>query len=215
MKKPQHPADDFFHNAKKWKVEMELLREVILESGLTETVKWGQPVYVSEEKNIVLVNSFKDKCIIGFFKGVLLTDKKGILEKQGENTQSARILSFTDTKAIEKLRPTIKSYIQEAIKVEASGKTIDYKSVTDYQIPEEFEKRLNGSDKLKKAFNSLTPGRQRAYLMYFAAAKQSATRESRIDQYTKRILDGKGINDCICGLSKRMPGCDGSHKYAK
>jgi uncharacterized protein YdeI (YjbR/CyaY-like superfamily) len=215
MRDLKQTADQFFLNARKWNSEMNMLRQIVLACGLTETIKWGQPVYVREGKNIVLINSFKDKCVLGFFKGALLKDKKGILVQQGENSQSARILSFTETKSIEKFETIIKAYVREAIEIEASGKTIEYKSVTDYQIPEEFEKRLNGSDKLKKAFNSLTPGRQRAYLMYFAGAKQSATRESRIDQYTKRILDGKGINDCICGLSKRMPGCDGSHKYAK
>ncbi len=215
MKNTQHTADDFFKNAKKWQEEMLALRSIVLECGLKEEIKWGQPVYTHLGKNIVLINGFKDKCILGFFKGALLTDKHGILEKQGVNTQSSRIIHFTQSDDIHKLDKTLKAYIKDAINAELSGKAIVPQEPEKIQIPAEFEVRLEKSASLKKAFNNLTPGRQRAYLMYFSAAKQSATRESRIDQYTDRILKGFGFHDCVCGLSKKMPSCDGSHKILK
>ena len=215
MKNTQHTADDFFQNAKKWQEEMLALRSIVLECGLKEEIKWGQPVYTHLGKNIVLINGFKDKCILGFFKGALLTDKDGILEKQGVNTQSSRIIRFTQSDDIHKLDKTLKAYIKDAINAELSGKAIAPQEPEKIQIPAEFELRLEKSASLKKAFNNLTPGRQRAYLMYFSAAKQSATRESRIDQYKDRILKGFGFHDCVCGLSKKMPSCDGSHKILR
>jgi uncharacterized protein YdeI (YjbR/CyaY-like superfamily) len=188
-------VDFFFDKASKWQEEYEYLRTIILECGLTEEFKWGCPCYTYENKNIVLIHGFKEYCALLFFKGALLNDADTILVQQTENVQSARQVRFTNTKEIIKLTPTLKAYIYEAIEVEKAGLKVNYKKTPEYTIPEEFQKKLNKMPTLKKAFNELTPGRQRAYLFYFSLAKQSKTRESRVEKYVQQILEGKGLED--------------------
>lgn len=208
-------VDDFFSKINKWKKELEYLRMIALDCNLTEEFKWQMPCYTFQKSNIAMLGNFKDYCALSFFKGVLLKDENCILDKPGENTQSARIIRFTDLNQIIEMEPMLKALIFEAIEVEKSGVKVDFKKIEEFTIPEEFEIKMNEIPALKSAFEALTPGRQRAYIMYFSDSKQSKTRESRIEKYMQRILDGKGINDCVCGLSKRMPGCDGSHKMIK
>lgn len=208
-------VDTYLSKVKSWKLEMEQLRTIVLDCNLVEELKWGVPCYMYQKSNIVLIHAFKDYCALLFMKGALLQDEKGILIQQTENVQSGRQIRFTNVKEIVKLKATIKAYIFEAVAIEEAGLTVEHKKTEEFPVPEEFQKKLNKMPKLKKAFYALTPGRQRAYLLYFTGAKQSATRESRIENYTQRILDGKGFNDCVCGLSKKMPSCDGSHKQLK
>ena len=188
-------VDAFFDRADKWKDEFEKLRMIILDCGLTEELKWGQPCYMYENNNIVLIHGFKEYCALLFFKGVLLNDPNGILIQQTENVQGARQIRFTNAKEIVKMKATLKAYVYEAIEVERAGLKVKLKKISEYAIPEEFQKRLNKNAALKKAFTSLTPGRQRAYLHHFSQAKQSQTREARIEKYIPQILKGKGLND--------------------
>ncbi|HLV51902.1 MAG TPA: DUF1801 domain-containing protein [Flavobacterium sp.] len=189
-------AEQFFNKAKKWKEEFYLLREIVRENkALEEDYKWMNPCYTFQGKNIVLIHGFKEYCALLFHKGALLKDLKDILIQQTENVQSARQIRFTNAEQIIKLKPVIKEYIKEAIEIEKSGKKVEMKKVADYPIPEEFQRALNEDKTLNKAFYSLTSGRQKAYLFYFNQAKQSKTRETRIEKYYQHILDGKGIND--------------------
>jgi uncharacterized protein YdeI (YjbR/CyaY-like superfamily) len=188
-------VDWFFSKDTKWQKEYEKLRTIILDCGLNEELKWGCPCYTFQNTNIVLIHGFKEYCALLFFKGALLNDADGILIQQTENVQSARQVRFTNAKEIDKLEPTLKAYIYEAIEVERAGLKVNYKKTTEYSIPEEFQKKLNKIPGLKKAFNELTPGRQRAYIFYFSSAKQSKTRESRVEKYVQQILDGKGLDD--------------------
>ena len=188
-------VDWFFTKAKKWQKELEQLRMIILDCGLTEELKWGNPCYTFQKSNIVLIHAFKEYCAILFFKGALLKDAKKILIQQTENVQAARQMRFTNGQQIIKLEPVIKVYIKEAIEVEKAGLKVDLKKTTEYKIPEEFQNRLNKNAALKNAFKSLTPGRQRAYLLYFSQPKQSKTREQRVEKSIQQILDGKGLND--------------------
>lgn len=188
-------VDFFFNKATQWKKEFELLRAIVLDCGLTEELKWGQACYTFQNANIVLIHGFKEYCALLFFKGSLLSDKKKILVQQTENVQAARQIRFTKVEEIKKLKATLKSYIFDAIKVEEAGLKVEFKKTSDFKIPEEFQNKLNKKPALKKAFNSLTPGRQRAYLFYFSSAKQSKTREDRIKKYEQKILDGKGMDD--------------------
>ncbi len=207
--------DLYFTNAKQWQEEMKLLRTILIACKLEEELKWGKPCYSFNNQNIVIIQSFKEHCDLGFFNGALLKDPKGLLTKAGEHTQAARQMRFTAIKEVTKLTSVIMSYIKEAIAlVEADVKFEPIEKASAIVIDELLE-LFKKDTKLKKAFEALTPGRQRAYLIYFSAAKQSATRISRINSYAARIMCGKGINDCTCGLSKRMPNCDGSHKYLK
>ena len=199
--------------AKIWKEEMEALREMLLSCNLTEELKWGKPCYSFENKNLFIIQSFKTNCALGFFKGELINDEKGLLVKPGENTQSGRMIRFTHLKEIVKVKGTIKAYIKEAIEHEKRGTKTTIKEKAELIFPEELQSVLDKNVKFKKAFESLTPGRQRAYNMFFSAPKQAQTRTTRIEKYKQQILNGKGINDCTCGLSKKMPYCDGSHKY--
>lgn len=215
MAKTNPKVDEYLKKAKRWQEELKQLRAILLDCELTEEFKWRQPCYALNGNNLIIIGAFKESCVLNFFKGVLLKDPKKLLEQPGENTQSARFMRFTSLEQITKLQPTIKAYIQEAIANEKAGKEIKYKKLEDYEIPEELEEKFKKDAKFKKAFKGLTPGRQKAYILHFAGAKQSETRKNRIENYTKRILDGKGINDCICGLSKRYPTCDGSHKQVK
>ncbi|HWO76410.1 MAG TPA: YdeI family protein [Bacillus sp. (in: firmicutes)] len=188
-------VDEFLSKAKKWKEEFETLRHIVLDCGLTEEFKWMHPCYVFDNKNIVLIHGFKEYCALLFHKGALLKDPHGILIQQTENVQAARQIRFTNVQEIVELEPIIKAYINEAIEVEKAGLEVDFKKTTEYIIPKEFQKKLDENPDLKTAFKSLTPGRQRAYILYFSQPKQSKTRESRVEKCMKQILDGKGLND--------------------
>ncbi|HZX74343.1 MAG TPA: DUF1801 domain-containing protein [Cyclobacteriaceae bacterium] len=188
-------VDWFFDKDTQWQKEFQKLRTIILDCNLTEELKWGQPCYTFEKSNIVLMHGFKDYCALLFFKGALLKDKKKILIQQTENVQAARQIRFTGVKEIDKLKTTIKTYVYEAVEVDEAGLKVNYKKTSEYKIPVEFQKVLDKNRKLKTAFEALTPGRQRAYLFYFSQAKQSKTREARIEKYLPQILEGKGIDD--------------------
>ena len=204
----------YISKLKTWKAEMEAFRAILHEFPLTEELKWGKPCYTFENSNIIIIQGFKEYCGLLFFKGALLKDAKGLLVKPGENTQGGRLIKFKTVQEITKLKAPIKSYIKEAIEVEKLGLKIEPMD-KELVLPDELLAIFKKNAPFKKAFNALTPGRQRAYNMFFTAAKQSATRETRIEKYKKQILDGKGINDCTCGLSLKMPYCDGSHRQLK
>jgi uncharacterized protein YdeI (YjbR/CyaY-like superfamily) len=188
-------VDFFFEKESKWHKEYGKLRKIILDCGLTEELKWGNPCYTFEEKNIVLIHGFKDYCAVLFFKGALLNDPNGILIQQTENVQVPRQVRFTNLQEIVKLQAALKAYVYEAIEVEKAGLKSKVKKVSEFPMPDEFKKRLKQKPSLKTAFEALTPGRQRGYILYFSQAKQSKTREERIDKYEKQILGGKGLND--------------------
>ena len=188
-------VDGFFRKAKKWQKEMEKLRTIILECPLTEELKWGKPCYTFQDRNVVIIHGFKEYCALLFTKGVLLKDPKGILIQQTENMQAARQLRFTNVREIVQMKPVLKAYINEAVSVEKAGLEVTYKKTSEFKVPEEFQNRLDENRALKTAFNALTPGRQRGYLLYFSGAKQSNTREARIEKYRPQILKGKGLND--------------------
>lgn len=208
-------VDTYISELSKFKKEIEQLRAIVLDCGLVEELKWGMPCYMYQKTNIIMLGTFKEFCIISFLKGVLLHDAEGILTQQGENVQSGRVIKFTDAKEIVKLKATIKAYIFEAIEIERAGLKVEMKKTEEFDVPEELTSILKKDAKFKKAWEGLTPGRQRGYLLHFSGSKNSDTRQSRIEANTSRILKGKGIHDCICGLSKKMPGCDGSHKQLK
>ena len=186
-------VDWFFSKAGKWQKEFEQLRTIVLGCDLIEELKWGQPCYTFEKSNIVLIHGFKEYCALLFFKGALLKDAKGILVQQTENVQAARQIRFTNVREIVKIKTTLKKYIYEAIEVEEAGLKVNLKKTTAFAVPEEFQNKLDKSPALKTAFEALTPGRQRGYLLYFSAAKQSKTREARVEKYMKQILKGKGL----------------------
>ncbi|MFD1358916.1 YdeI family protein [Fictibacillus halophilus] len=188
-------VDGFLRKTKQWKEEFEQLRPIILDCGLTEDIKWMHPCYMYEEKNIVLMHGFKDYCALLFHKGALLKDPHGILIQQTENVQAARQIRFTNVQEIVEMESIIKDYILEAIEVEKAGLNVELKKHTEYKIPEELQNKFDDIPDLKSAFEALTPGRQRAYILYFSKAKQSKTRESRVEKYMQQILDGKGLND--------------------
>ena len=188
-------VDWFFNKAEKWQEEFEKLRTIVLDCGLTEELKWGCPCYRFEKSNIVLIHGFKDYCALLFMKGSLLNDDNGILVQQTENVQSARQIRFTSIRDIYDLEPVLKAYIHEAIEVEKAGLKVKLKKASEFKIPGEFQIKLNTTPALKTAFYELSPGRQRGYLLYFSAAKQSKTRASRIEKYIPQILNGKGVDD--------------------
>jgi uncharacterized protein YdeI (YjbR/CyaY-like superfamily) len=196
MAKKLNPDVDFyFTKAKNWKEELEQLRAIVFDCGLTEELKWGCPCYTFQESNIVLIHLFKEYCALLFFKGALLNDPNGILVQQTKNVQSARQIRFTNVQDIIKMKKTLKDYIYEAIEVEKAGLRVDFKEKKELVFPEEFQKKLKDNPQLKTAFNALTPGRQRAYNLYFSGAKQSKTRQARIEKCIPQILNGKGLND--------------------
>jgi len=195
MNRTNPKVDFYFNKAKQWQTEFEKLRNVILDCGLTEELKWGCPCYTFEKRNIVLIHGFKEYCALLFFKGALLNDANGILIQQTENVQAARQIRFTNVREIVKLKPILKAYINLAIQVEKAGLKVNLKKTSEFSIPEEFQKQLDKIPALKSAFAALTPGRQRAYLFYFSAPKQSKTRESRVEKSKQQILTGKGLND--------------------
>lgn len=188
-------VDFYFDKAEKWKKEIEKLRTIVLDCGLTEELKWGCPCYTFQETNVVLIHTFKEYCALLFFKGALLNDPNGILVQQTKNVQAARQIRFTHLKEIVQQERILKTYLYEAIEVERAGLKVKLKKTSDFRIPEEFQKKLNKMPALKKAFEALTPGRQRAYIFYFSQAKQSKTREARVEKYVPQILDGKGLDD--------------------
>jgi uncharacterized protein YdeI (YjbR/CyaY-like superfamily) len=188
-------VDWYFTKNKKWQTEIETLRTIVLDCGLTEDLKWGCPCYTLKENNIVLIHVFKDYCALLFFKGALLKDPEGILIQQTENVQAARQIRFTNVQEIVKKKRVLKAYIKEAIEVEKAGLKVELKKTKEFSIPEEFQNKLDELPALKTAFKALTPGRQRGYLLYFSQAKQSKTRESRIEKYIPQILSGKGLED--------------------
>ncbi|MBC8769800.1 YdeI/OmpD-associated family protein [Arenibacter sp. BSSL-BM3] len=187
--------DFFFNKASKWQDAYKKLRILILDCGLTEELKWGKPCYTFKGTNIVLIHGFKEYCALLFHKGALLKDTNGILVQQTENVQAARQIRFTNVQEIAGMEATLKAYIFEAVEVEKAGLKIDFKKTKEYKVPEEFQKKLNETPELKFAFESLTPGRQRGYLLHFSQPKQSKTRISRIEKCMEQILNGKGLND--------------------
>ena len=188
-------VDWYFSKNEKWEKEIKKLRTIILDCGLNEELKWGCPCYTFDKKNIVLIHVFKEYCAVLFFKGALLNDTNGILIQQTENVQSARQVRFTNVQEIVKMEKILKTYIYEAIEVEKAGLKVNFKKPTEFAIPEEFQNKLAEMPGLKTAFGALTPGRQRAYILYFSAPKQSKTRESRVEKCMQQILNRKGLND--------------------
>ncbi|MCY7749772.1 YdeI/OmpD-associated family protein [Bacillus inaquosorum] len=188
-------VDEFLNKATKWKEEYEKLRNICLDFELTEEFKWKHPCYTFNSKNIVLIHGFKEYCALLFHKGALIKDDHGILIQQTENVQAARQIRFTNVQEIVEMETILKAYIHEAIEVEKAGLEVDFKKDTEYKIPEELQSKFDEIPALKAAFEALTPGRQRAYILYFSQAKQSKTRESRIEKYMEKILNGKGLKD--------------------
>jgi uncharacterized protein YdeI (YjbR/CyaY-like superfamily) len=195
MNEPNPKVDFYFSNAKQWQQEYEKLRTILLDCPLTEELKWGVPCYTFEKSNIVLIHGFKEYCAILFVKGALLKDDRGILITQTENVQSARQIRFTQVGEIVEMEAILKAYIAEAIEVEKAGLKVEFKKATEYSVAEEFQHKLDELPALKTAFEALTPGRQRAYLLYFSDPKQAKTREARVEKCMPQILNGKGLND--------------------
>jgi uncharacterized protein YdeI (YjbR/CyaY-like superfamily) len=195
MNKTNPKVDWYFLKAKTWREEYEELRQIILDCGLTEELKWGCPCYTSQKKNIVLIHGFKEYCALLFFKGALLRDARGILIQQTENVQSARQIRFTTAREIARMKSVLKAYIHEAIDVEKAGLKVTLRDTADFNIPQEFQRKLERNPALKRAFDALTPGRQRGYLFHFSAPKLSRTRQSRVENCIPQILSGKGLND--------------------
>lgn len=206
-------VEKFIDGSKNWKEEMLLLQNLLHQCDLKEQLKWKHPCYTVDGKNVVILSPFKDYVSLSFFKGSLMKDPEKVLVAPGENSQSTRQYKFQSLTEIEQAAPVILKYLDEAIQIERSGKKVELKAVDKYDIPEELLEKFNEDVAYKKAFNALTPGRQKGYLLHFSQAKQSSTRKSRILDSENRVMKGKGLRDCICGHSKRMPNCDGSHKF--
>jgi uncharacterized protein YdeI (YjbR/CyaY-like superfamily) len=188
-------VDWFFNKTTKWQAEYAALRIIVLDTGLTEALKWGCPCYMQQKSNIVLIHGFKDYCALLFMQGALIKDTKGILIQQTENVQAARQIRFSNLEEIVKLKSTLKTYIKAAIAIENAGLKVELKSTSAFSMPEEFQNALESSPELKTAFYKLSPGRQRGYLLYFSSPKQSMTRTSRIEKCSLKIASGKGLND--------------------
>lgn len=208
MKDPN--VDEFMQSADKWPKEMAFLRRILLDCLMVETYKWRTPVYMVGTKNVIAISSLKDHCALNFFNGALLQDEEGMLIKPGEHTQLGRWMKFSSVEEILAMEDLIKAYVLEAIEVEKLG--LKMEKSTEIAHPEELTVIFDKKPALKVAFEKLTRGRQRAYLRFFTDSKQSATRTSRIEKNEKYILKGIGLTDCICGLTKRKPSCDGSHR---
>jgi len=188
-------VDFYFEKEEKWKAELEQLRAIVLDCHLAEELKWGVPCYTFEKANIVLIHTFKDYCALLFFKGALMKDPDKILIQQTENVQAARQVRFTNIKEIESKKEVLKKYIYEAAEIEKAGLKVELKKVSEFEIAQEFQVKLDNDHDLKKAFYALTPGRQRAYLLHFSQPKQSKTREAQVEKNIPNILNGKGLND--------------------
>ena len=207
-------VDAYIDGLKHWKLEAELLRKLLLSTDLEEDFKWSRPCYTHNGKNIVGIATLKEHCALNIFNGAALSDPSGLLILPGEHTQSGRWMKFTSVVDIKKKSPVIKAFMKEAITLEISGTLKEKIKAPTLAFPAELQAIFKKDIKLQKAFNALTPGRQRAYLIYFSGSKNAQTIINRIEKYAPKILCGKGFNDCTCGLSKRMPNCDGSHKFA-
>jgi uncharacterized protein YdeI (YjbR/CyaY-like superfamily) len=188
-------VDAFLKREDKWRAEFEKLREILLGSGLTEDLKWGQPCYALDGKNVALMHGFKEYCALLFHKGALLKDPKGVLIQQTKNVQAARQIRFASVQQVTKLEKTVKAYLREAIAIERAGLKVQFKKTEDLQVPEEFASKLAKNAKLKAAFAALTPGRQRGYIFHFSQPKLSKTRAARVDKYIPKILEGRGWDD--------------------
>ena len=209
----RNPAvEEYLTQLQNWQTEATKLRKILLKSPLTEELKWRSPCYTFQNKNVVILGCFKDFCSLSFFKGALLKDPDQVLTRPGKNSRAARLIRFTSLQEINDLEPVVQSYILEAIELERAGRKVDLQQEAELELPHELQDQFKNNPALKKAFTALTPGRQRAYIIYFSTAKQSQTRVSRIEKLTPQILDGKGLHDCTCGLSRKLPRCDGSHK---
>ncbi|TWT90340.1 hypothetical protein Mal64_07280 [Pseudobythopirellula maris] len=205
MSKTNPQVDAYFKSLKHWRDELEELRAIALDRDLTEELKWRSPCYTVEGKNVAILGGFKEFCTISFFKGALLKDHKGLLDKPGKNSRAARLIRFTSVGEIVRLRPAIEACLREAIAAERAGLKVEVDQGAALELPAELVARFDESPALRTAFEALTPGRQRGYAMHFAAAKQSKTRTARIEKYEPRILQGKGFHDCTCGLTKSRP----------
>ncbi|WP_256757702.1 YdeI family protein [Cohnella sp. WQ 127256] len=188
-------VDEYLSRSKKWKEEYEKLRTIVLDCELTEEFKWMHPCYTFDNKNIVLIHGFKEYCALLFHKGALLQDTPGILIQQTENVQAARQIRFTNVQEIIEMESIVKAYILEAIEVEKAGLEVNFKKNTEFVVSDEFQNKIDENPALKTAFEALTPGRQRAYLLHFSEPKQAKTRESRVEKHMQQILNGKGLND--------------------
>ena len=207
-----HPSvDTYIEQASNWSEALTLLRRLVLDCGLEETYKWQQPCYTWQGKNILLLSTRRDNCLISFFKGALLEDTAGILVQPGPNTQVARLAAFTHAQHIREQAAILEQYVYQAIELEKAGVKPNY-SKTPQPLPAELTAVFAEDPALEAAFTALTPGRQRGYLLHFSQPKQSSTRTARIEKYRSRILAGFGFHDCVCGLSRKPPGCDGSHQ---
>jgi uncharacterized protein YdeI (YjbR/CyaY-like superfamily) len=188
-------VDAYIRESQAWQEEMEKLRTIVLDCQLTEELKWGVPCYTFQDRNIVLMHTFKEYCALLFFKGALLSDPDGILVTQTKNVQASRQIRFTSVRQIVALENVLRAYVYEAIGVERAGLKVNFKGTEEFIVAEEFQDKLDEIPALKTAFEALTPGRQRAYLLYFSAPKQASTRESRVEKCMPQILNGKGLND--------------------
>jgi uncharacterized protein YdeI (YjbR/CyaY-like superfamily) len=195
MSKMNSKVDGYLRGKKEWLAELQKLRAILVDCGLTEEFKWWQPCYTFDGKNVIILHGMKETCALAFFKGTLLKDPRGLLVAPGPNSQSGRWIKFTSLQEIEKLEPVLREYIQEAIEAEKAGLQVKFKTVSEFKVPAELKAALKKNRALKKAFDALTPGRQRGYLLYFSGAKQSKTREARIKKWAPRILKGKGMQD--------------------
>jgi len=195
MNRMNPKVDFYFKKAEKWQEELEQLRTLVLDCGLTEELKWGVPCYTFQKSNIVLIHAFNEYCALLFVKGALLKDANGILIQQTENTQATRQIRFTDVREIVEMKAILKAYVYEAVDMEKAGLKVNFKKTTEFITPEEFQNKLDEIPALKTAFDELTPGRQRAYILYFSAPKQSKTRKERVEKCMRQILIGKGLND--------------------
>ena len=205
-------VDLFYENAPRWQQEMLYLRTIVLDCNLVEEYKWRGPIYCHNNANILAVNAFKESCVLSFFKGTLLSDHAGILTAPSENSQEFRYIKFTSVDQIAAIEQTIKTYIYEAVEVQKAGLKVPVVKPEDLTLPVELIQIFDTDHQFKAAFESLTPGRQKAYIYHFSEAKQPATRIARIEKFMPRIILGKGLTDCVCGLTHKKPSCDGSHK---
>jgi uncharacterized protein YdeI (YjbR/CyaY-like superfamily) len=206
--------DDYLRDNKQWRKELQALRTIVLDCGLTEEWKWRAPCYTHQGANVVLIGALREGCALSFMKGALLKDAEGILVKPGENTRAARLIRFTNVQEIIERQSILTFYIHEAIELENAGVKVDFEKDRKLDLPPELQDKFDESPTLQTAFEALTPGRKRGYLLYFSGAKRATARASRIEKHVERILNGKGIHDCVCGQSRKMPNCDGSHKVA-
>jgi len=209
MSRPE--VDAFFAELDAWADECRALRTILVDAGLTETWKWKQPCYTHTDKNVAMISPFKNHASLSFFQGVLLTDEAGLLTVPGKDSQSARQWRFTSVEDIAAHRSTVVAYLEEAVRHVDEGTAVDFTAKDALELPAELVARFADVDGLEEAFMGLTPGRQRGFVLHIDGAKQSATRSARVEKHLDRILAGRGIHDCICGKSARMPRCDGSH----